>query len=61
MFKQLMAMFHVPSPELLAQEELEDARRELLVALSAQEYAKAQVQYNTERVDRLTKTVGAAK
>jgi hypothetical protein len=54
---RLKAMFQLPSAEALAREELEEAKRELLLALSAREYASALVQYNTDRVNRLSKVV----
>jgi hypothetical protein len=47
--------FQTPSSETLALLELEDAKRQLLVALSAQEYAEAMVKYHSDRVNRLSK------
>ena len=52
--------FKVPSATHLAVQELEAAKRELLQALSAQEYASALVQYNTDRVRRLSATVSSS-
>lgn len=49
--------FRKPSPESLAHEELLDAKRQLLAAMSAQEWATSQVQYNQDRVARLSKIV----
>jgi hypothetical protein len=49
--------FRKPSPEELAHLELLEARRQLLAAMSAQEWATSQVQYNQDRVARLSKTV----
>lgn len=49
-----------PSANVLALNELEEAKRELLQAMSAQEYATAMVQYNQDRVARLTLTVQEA-
>jgi hypothetical protein len=49
--------FRKPSPERLAYDELQEARRQLLAAMSAQEWATSQVQYNQDRVARLTRTV----
>lgn len=43
-----------PSPEQLALSELEDARRELLAAQSAKEYAENIAKYNAARIARLT-------
>lgn len=41
----------------MATRELEEAKRELLQAYTAQEYASAAVQYNSDRVARLERTV----
>lgn len=49
--------FVKPSAEELAFEELQEAKRQLLGAMSAQEWATSQVQYNQDRVARLTRTV----
>ena len=51
--------FKAPSAMHLAVQELEDAKRELLASLSAQEYATAMVAYNTDRVRRLSATVAS--
>ena len=53
--KQILTLFKTPTPTELAVRELEDAKRELLSAYSAQEYASAIVAYNQDRVARLTK------
>ena len=49
-------VFRTPSAEMLAAQELENAKRELLNAQSALEYAAAMVEYHTSRIQRL-KTV----
>ena len=49
--------FRKPSAEVLAVQELEDAKRDLLEAQTGLNYAEAMVRYNTERVERLTKYV----
>lgn len=49
--------FAKPSPEQLAYDELLDAKRQLLAAMSAQEWATSQVQYNQDRVARLSRIV----
>ena len=52
-----------PSADVLAMRELEDARRELLAAYSAQEYSSAMCVYNQDRVARLQRhlsSLGAA-
>jgi hypothetical protein len=46
--------FKTPSPEELAAKELDEARRELLKALSGQDYANRIVQYHEDRIKRLT-------
>ena len=56
---QITRVFRTPSADVLAVQELEDARRQLLSALSAKEYASALVTYHSDRVIRLTKTVNA--
>jgi hypothetical protein len=45
--------FTLPSADVIALIELEDAKRQLLAALTAQEYAAAMVDYNAKRVSRL--------
>ena len=45
--------FRLPSPLQLATQELEAAKRELLLASSHAEHAQALVQYNRERICRL--------
>ncbi len=53
---QMMKMldpFRTPSAEIIAQRELEQARRELLQAQAGQEYATAMVQYHQARIGRL--------
>lgn len=45
--------FRLPSPLQLATQELEAAKRELLLAASAREYAQAMVQYHEARIARL--------
>jgi len=57
---KLFNPFKAPSATHLAVQELEDAKRELLASLSAQEYATAMVAYNTDRVRRLSATVSSS-
>lgn len=54
MIKKLTELFRVPSAEQLALRELESAKRELLNAQSAHEYAKSMVGYHSERIRRLS-------
>jgi hypothetical protein len=46
--------FKTPSPEELAAKELDEAKRELLKALSGQDYANRIVQYHEDRIKRLS-------
>lgn len=46
--------FRTPTPEELAAKELDEAKRELLRALSGQDYANRIVQYHEDRIKRLT-------
>ena len=55
--KEIIYVFKTPSADVLAVQELEDARRMLLHCLSSAEYYSSQVQYQKARVARLTKTV----
>lgn len=53
-------LFPLPTPIELAMTELQNAHRELLVAQSAQEHATAMVQYNQDRVARLSSMIKGA-
>lgn len=53
-FADLIRIFRPPTAEEMVLEELEQARRELLKAHSAEEYARAMAQYHQERITRLT-------
>jgi hypothetical protein len=53
-FADFIRIFQPPTAEELVREELELARRELLKAHSAEEYARAMAQYHQERITRLT-------
>jgi hypothetical protein len=54
MIDKLKEYFRLPSAKDLATNELEMAHRKLLVALSAQEYAKRMADYHSDRIKRLT-------
>jgi len=58
MFRELITRlsnsFRLPSADLMAVKELEEAKRSLLQMQSAQDYAKSMCAYHTERVKRLT-------
>ena len=55
--QQIMAVFRTPTAEAMAVQELAEAKRGLLQAQSAQEYAAALIQYNSDRVSRLTQYI----
>lgn len=50
---KLLNPFRNPSPEELMARELDNARRSLLEAQSARDYANAMVLYHETRIDRL--------
>ena len=51
---KLLNVFQKPSAALLARVELEEAKRQLLAAQTALEYAQSMVTYNESKVKRLT-------
>ena len=53
MLTYLKSLLHPLPARALAQQELNDAERELLRAQSTQEYCTAMVQYNEDRIARL--------
>ena len=54
-------LFATPSAEVLALRELEAARRSLLEAQSAREYADSMVKYHDARIARLSKYLTGGK
>ena len=54
-FNTLKKLYKTPSAEELAREELEEAKRELLVAQSNAEFYARMVDYQTMRIRRLQK------
>lgn len=54
MLHALKKVFRKPSATTLAQQELEDAKRELLVAQTQADHARRTVDYQQDRVTRLT-------
>lgn len=48
-----MDLFRPASPEVMAARELDEARRQLLLAQSAVEYADSMVRYHERRIGRL--------
>lgn len=53
MKKTLIQLFTISTPVELAAKELAEAQRELLACHTAEEYAKAIVAYNHDRIVRL--------
>ena len=47
-------LYALPSVEVLMAQELEEARRDLLVAETASDYAESAVVYNRQRIERLS-------
>jgi hypothetical protein len=47
-------IYQLPSPQIVAMRELEDAQRRLLASQSALEYAQAMCQYRQAQIKRLT-------
>ena len=54
------SLFSKPPAVVLAQQELEDARRELLNAETTAEYFRSQVEFQKTRIARLERTLAAA-
>lgn len=51
----IKSIYAAPSPETLALRELEESRRELLVAQTNQEYSAKMVEFHNGKIKRLTK------
>ena len=58
-FNDFLKLFETPSPLKLAQTELDTAKRELLKAQTAVEYARNIAVYNEQRIARLERIVKA--
>lgn len=58
--QDLISVFRAPSAEILAQRELEDAKRRELESLTAAEYYAAMAKVQKERIVRLTKYLKAS-
>ena len=54
-FAWIANSFRLPTADLMAARELEEAKRELLKTQSAQDYAKRMVEYHQDRCVRLAK------
>ena len=54
MINQLKKLFATPSAEALALRELDDAKRRLLEAQTAREYAESMCKYREAQIKRLT-------
>ena len=50
----IKSLYTAPSPEAMALRELEQAKRQLLEALSGREYADSMSTYHEARIKRLT-------
>lgn len=57
MFREIKRMWNPEAAEVLAREELAEARRELLKWQSHQEYSANMVAYNETRILRLTQVL----
>ena len=53
MLKKITSLFRAPSAEALAIRELDEAKRELLVAVRHAEYYASMVRYHQTRISRL--------
>jgi ATP phosphoribosyltransferase len=60
-FEDFARLLKPPSTLQLAEEEIEQARRELLKAHSAQEYAHHMANYHADRIERLTEFINQQK
>ena len=60
-YQRFLTMLKTPTATELAVRELENAKRDMLEAQSASEYAKHMVAYHVERIARLTSYIGAGK
>jgi hypothetical protein len=47
-------IYRMPTAQELAQKELEEAKRELLAMQTAKDYASRMVEYNSDRIKRLS-------
>ena len=57
MLTEFLRVFKKPTAAVLAQSELEEAQRQLLIAQSGLDFARSSVNYNRERVTRLSRYV----
>jgi len=61
LWDRVKKLYVPPGAEVLAAQELEAARRSLLEAQSAREYADSMVKYHDARIARLTKYLTGGK
>lgn len=59
--QELIEIFRKPSVEVMAQRQLEDARRSLLSAQEHMEYAASLVQFHEARIRRLSEMLHPTK
>jgi hypothetical protein len=60
-FADFVRLFQPPTPLQMAQDELAQAKREMLKAHSAEEYAHHMANYHAERIERLTEFINQQK
>jgi ATP phosphoribosyltransferase len=60
-FADLIRLLQPPTTLKMAEDELEQAKRELLKAHTAEEYAHHMANYHADRIDRLTKFINQQK
>ena len=54
-------LYALPPVEEMMKSELEEARRDLLIAETASDYAESAVVYNVQRIERLTESLKDAE
>lgn len=57
---KLTSLFRKPTADEMAQQELAQARRDLLAAQSGSDYARRMVEYHGDRVKRLSQFLSTA-
>lgn len=59
MFKSIRRAFRALTPKMMAEVELQEARKALLIAETGKDWAESQVRYNKARIARLEQQVKA--
>jgi hypothetical protein len=57
LLSSIKSAFQPPAAEVLAAQEYDEARRALLAAQTAMEYAESMVEYHRKRIERLKETL----